>query len=111
MGTAELQALPRQAFLLNPARGPLVQEEALVQALREGWLAGAALDTHYQYPLPPGHPLWGLKNVILTPHISGSSEIPFFRQRVWDLFTQNMERHLSNRELLNELTPAQLSGQ
>ena len=110
VGTAELQALPRRAFLLNPARGPLVQEEALLQALREGWLAGAALDTHYQYPLPPEHPLWGLKNVILTPHISGSSASPFFRQRIWDLFTQNMERCSSNRELLNELTPAQLSG-
>ena len=67
MGETELQALPPRAFLLNPARGPLVQEAALLRALRESWIAGAALDTHFQYPLPAEHPLWQLPNVILTP--------------------------------------------
>ena len=58
IGEKELRALPRTAFLLNPARGPLVQEQALLKALQEAWIAGAALDTHYAYPLAPNHPLW-----------------------------------------------------
>lgn len=108
VGEAELRALPSRAYLLNPARGPLVQEPALLRALREGWIAGAALDTHFQYPLPSDHPLWRLPNVILTPHISGSSRSPFFLPRVWDLFAQNVERILADQPLLNELRPEQL---
>ncbi len=73
VGEDELRALRPSAFVLNPARGPLIKESALFAALRENWIAGAAIDTHYQYPLPPEHPLWSFENVILTPHISGSS--------------------------------------
>lgn len=109
VGETELRALPSRAFLLNPARGPLVQEAALLRALREGWIAGAALDTHFQYPLPPDHPLWLMPNVILTPHISGSSLSPRFGERVWDLFTQNVGRFLAGQPLLNELSPQQLT--
>ncbi|BBO33626.1 D-2-hydroxyacid dehydrogenase [Lacipirellula parvula] len=105
-----LQTLPRQAYLLNPARGPLVEEHALIAALRERRIAGAALDTHYYYPMPADHPLWGMDNVILTPHISGSSESSYFLERIWDLFSQNVERFLTNKPLLNELTSRQLSG-
>ncbi|HJN15590.1 MAG TPA: NAD(P)-dependent oxidoreductase, partial [Armatimonadota bacterium] len=96
--------------LLNPARGPLVQEKALLQALREGWIAGAALDTHYYYPMPADHALWRFPNVIITPHVSGSSASPYFLDRIWDLFVQNVERYVSGQPLLNELTPAQLAG-
>ena len=80
VGEEELRALPDTAFVLNPARGPLIREDALLRALREGWIAGAALDTHYHYPLPAEHPLWAFANVILTPHISGSSLSPRFRE-------------------------------
>ncbi len=110
VGEQELRALPPRAFLLNPARGPLVQEAALLHALREGWIAGAALDTHFQYPLPPEHPLWQLRNVILTPHISGSSQSPYFLPRVWDLFSQNVGRFLQSKPLLNELSREALLG-
>ncbi|MCF6286475.1 MAG: D-2-hydroxyacid dehydrogenase, partial [Candidatus Hydrogenedentes bacterium] len=89
----DLRTLPSTAILLNPARGPLVEEEALLQALREGWIAGAALDTHYHYPMPPDHPLWSMPNVIMTPHISGSTMSTHFFERVWDLFVQNVERY------------------
>jgi len=106
----ELRAMRPTAYLLNPARGPLVQEHALLRALSEGWIAGAALDTHFQYPMPPEHPLWRLPNVIMTPHISGSSGSPFFLQRVWDIFVQNVERLRQNKPLLNLLTPKQLNG-
>jgi phosphoglycerate dehydrogenase-like enzyme len=110
VGEAELRALPRSAYLLNPARGPLIQEAALIRALQEQWIAGAALDTHFHYPMPPEHPLWKMANVIMTPHISGSSRSPFFLPRVWDLFTQNVRRVLQGQPLLNELTPEQLTS-
>lgn len=110
IGERELQALPRHAFVLNPARGPIIREEALLRALREGWIAGAALDTHYKYPMPPEHPLWRFPNVIFTPHISGSSLSPRFGERLWDIFAQNLVRYERGEPLLNELTPAQLAG-
>jgi len=104
IGEAELKMLPRSAFLLNPARGPIIQEQALIQALREGWIAGAALDTHFAYPLPADHPLWRFPNAILTPHISGADKSPNFPDRIADLFIQNVNRYLERRPLLNEIT-------
>lgn len=105
IGARELHALPETAFLLNPSRGPIVQEEALLIALRESWIAGAALDTHFSYPLPPDHPLWRMPNVILTPHISGSDRSRDFPMRLGELFAQNVERYLDGRPLLNLVTP------
>ncbi len=110
MGEAELRMLKKTAFLLNPARGPLIQEQALIRALQENWIAGAALDTHYYYPMPQGHPLWLMKNVIFTPHISGSSASPHFLERTWDIFYQNMIRLQKQAPLLNELPLDALKG-
>jgi phosphoglycerate dehydrogenase-like enzyme len=108
VGERELRALPRTAYLLNPARGPLVKEQALLKALRRGWIAGAALDTHFQYPMPPNHPLWRMPNVIMTPHISGLSK--HYVPRFWDIFIKNVERDLHGQPLINELTSEQLSA-
>ena len=108
VGEAELKMLRPHAFVLNPARGPLIQEQPLIRALQEGWIAGAALDTHYQYPLPANHPLWSMQNVILTPHISGSSSSPKFLERVWDIMVQNITRLINKQNLLNELSDADL---
>jgi phosphoglycerate dehydrogenase-like enzyme len=107
VGERELQALPRTAFLLNPARGPIVQEQALLQALRQGWIAGAALDTHFAYPLPADHPLWRFPNVLLTPHISGADHSQHFPARVGELFYANVQRYLAGQPLLNQLTAAE----
>lgn len=106
-----LRALPSRAFVLNPARGCLIREDVLLKALSEDWIAGAALDTHYCYPMPAEHPLWRFPNVIMTPHISGSTLSPHFLERIWDLFTQNVERYMTGGALLNELTVSQLLGQ
>lgn len=111
IGERELQALPRTAFVLNPARGRIIRQEALLQALREKWIAGAAIDTHYQYPMPPDHPLWKFPNVIFTPHISGSNMTQTFKARLWEIFSINVERLAGGEPLLNELTPAQLAGE
>jgi phosphoglycerate dehydrogenase-like enzyme len=110
IGKLQLEALPRHAYILNPARGPLIDEQALIKALTERSVAGAALDTHYSYPLPADHPLWHLSNVIITPHISGSTDSQYTGPRVWDILVQNVEAFLDGRPLLNELTPYQLQG-
>jgi phosphoglycerate dehydrogenase-like enzyme len=102
------EALPNHAFLLNPARGPLVNEADLLDALRNGAIAGAALDTHFKYPMPPDHPLWRMPNVIMTPHISGSSKSPHFISRLWQLFGENVRRWQAGKPLLNELSVRQL---
>lgn len=109
IGEKELSRLKRTAFILNPARGPLIDEQALVNALQNNRIAGAALDTHYYYPMPPGHPLWQLPNVILTPHISGSSLSPGFLERGWDIFVQNIIRLRNGEQLLNELAAKDLA--
>jgi phosphoglycerate dehydrogenase-like enzyme len=111
VGTEELEALPSSCFVLNPARGPLIREDALLRALRAGTIAGAALDTHYHYPMPPEHPLWRFPNVIMTPHISGSTLSTRYGERVWDLFVKNIRRLMAGGPLLNELTAAQLRGE
>lgn len=110
IGEQELLALKPTAFLLNPARGPLIEEAALLKALREGWFAGAALDTHYYYPMPADHPLWRFPNVIMTPHISGSELGPLFVSRMSDILLQNVGQFLNDRPLWNELTAEELSG-
>lgn len=99
----DLQTLPPSAMLLNPARGPLIREDALIQALKEGWITGAALDVHYYYPMPSDHPLWHMPNVIMTPHISGSTKSTWFPERIWDLFIQNVKRYNADETLLNQL--------
>jgi len=108
IGADHLKAMKRTAFLLNPSRGPIVQEAALLQALRDGWIAGAALDTHYAYPLPPEHPLWKQPNAILTPHVSGSDRSDQYAGRIGDLLSQNVERLLTGRPLFNELSRREL---
>lgn len=110
LGERELRAMKPTATLLNPARGALVQEEALVRALREGWLAGAALDTHHHYPMPPDHPLWSLPNVIMTPHISGSDKGAYYLDRIWEIVMHNIIALQEGRPLWNELTEAELRG-
>lgn len=110
IGERELGALPSTAFILNPARGPIIQEQALLQALRENRIGGAALDTHYYYPMPNDHPLWEFPNVIMTPHISGGDQNPYFLPRIWDLFTENVRRYMANEPLLNELSHRELDG-
>lgn len=68
IGEAQLRRMKPTALFINAARGPLVDEAALARALREGWIAGAALDVFCTEPLPPEHPLRGAPNLLLTPH-------------------------------------------
>jgi len=83
------------------ARGSLVDEAALTEALQRRAIAGAALDVADREPLPPESPLWGLENVFITPHISAASEYLWDRQT--ELLLENLERWFSGRELLNQV--------
>jgi phosphoglycerate dehydrogenase-like enzyme len=87
IGAPELASMKPGAWLVNVARGSLVDEDALVAALSTGPLGGAALDALPQEPLDPGHPLWRLPNVILSPHSSWRS---------WRLAEREVERYLGN---------------
>jgi len=74
VGEAELRAMKKTAYLINTARGQLVQTPPLAKALREGWIAGASLDVYEPEPLPPDSPLAGLENLILSPHTGGLTD-------------------------------------
>lgn len=87
------------AWLINIARGPIVDEPALIDALLAGKIGGAALDTFAKEPLPADSPLWTLPNAIITPHTSNSS--PKVRERTLALFVENIRRYKAGERLLN----------
>lgn len=99
IGEAELRAMKPTAYLINISRGGVVDEAALVRALHEGWIAGAALDVVATEPLPQDSELWGMPNVILTPHVAGV----FLDMRIetTDLFCRNLKRYVEGQELFN----------
>ena len=101
IGAGVLSAMKPTAFLLNLGRGEVVDEAALVEALRNQTIAGAALDTFQQEPLPPEHPFWEMHNVIITPHIGGLSDT--YVEQVLPIFRENLRRFLlgERRNLIN----------
>jgi len=92
IGAEALSSMKRTAFLINIARGEIVDEEALIEALKTGKIAGAALDAFCTEPLPRDHPLWELKNVIITPHVGGLCDIS--TEQVLSIFEENLRRFL-----------------
>jgi phosphoglycerate dehydrogenase-like enzyme len=101
IGERQLARMKPSAYLVNIARGSLVDEEALIRALERRAIAGAALDVASQEPLPPESPLWKLDNVFLTPHMSAVSGNLWERQT--ELLLENLERWFAGRELLNRV--------
>ncbi len=89
------------AVFVNVGRGGVVDEEALIDALRDGRLAGAALDVFAREPLPPESPLWELDNVLISPHTSALSARE--NERVVDLFAENLRRYLAGEELVSRI--------
>jgi phosphoglycerate dehydrogenase-like enzyme len=91
--------MPGHAWLVNIARGKLVDETALRRALANGWIGGAVLDVFEEEPLPAESPLYDTPNLIITPHTSWSSDKVV--ERSIDLFVANLERHLAGQPLEN----------
>ena len=95
IGAAELAAMRPTAWLINVARGPVVDEAAPLDALRNNRLGGVVLDVFDEEPLPQGHPLWEFGNVVVTPHISG----PSTPGEIAPIFDDNLRRYLAGRTL------------
>jgi phosphoglycerate dehydrogenase-like enzyme len=89
------------AWIMNIARGAIVDEPAMIEALQAKRIGGAALDVFTTEPLPPESPLWKLENVIITPHHSGSS--PRVAERTLALFAENLRRYKAGEQLINRV--------
>ena len=99
VGEPELMRMRPTAYLINVARGSVVDEAALVRALEAGRIAGAALDVFETEPLPATSPLWAMENVIVTPHIAGEPED--YPRRVMTVLEENIRRWRDGRPLRN----------
>jgi phosphoglycerate dehydrogenase-like enzyme len=104
LGARELAWLKPTAYLINLARGGIVDEDALADTLRSGRLAGAALDVFAEEPLPASSPLWSAPNTILTPHVAGLG--PGYMERLTEIFAENLDRIENDRPLRNEVDRA-----
>jgi phosphoglycerate dehydrogenase-like enzyme len=102
IGAVELAAMKPGAWLVNIGRGGLVDQDALVEALRARRIGGAFLDTVTPEPLPPEHPLWGLENCLITMHLSGRSQTGMIA-RAAELFLRNLDAFLGGRPMENEV--------
>jgi glyoxylate reductase len=103
IGEAQLKAMKPTAFLINTARGGVVDTDALLRALTEGWIAGAGLDVTEPEPLPRDHPLLNLENLVLTPH-SGTSTVGT-RRRMGEIALENLLAGLAGKELPRRVRP------
>jgi phosphoglycerate dehydrogenase-like enzyme len=101
VGERLLHRMKPTSILVNIGRGALVQEPALVRALRDGWIGGAALDVFAHEPLSPESPLWTMPNVVMTPHVAGTH--PDYMARSADIFLENLKRYHRGLPLHNEV--------
>lgn len=106
IGRAEFEAMRDDAILINVARGDVVDEPALIEALRAGTIRGATLDVTSTEPLPAESPLWTLPNCVLTPHDAGWS--PRATERIAALFLDNLGRYIRGEPLRNEIMTTDL---
>lgn len=101
IGEAELRAMKKNAVLINVGRGPIVVESALIAALSENRIRGAALDVFDQEPLPAGHPLYALENVLLSPHCADLTLNSGSRLSAAKFFVENLDRFVKGEPLAN----------
>lgn len=94
-----LALLPQGAYVVNVGRGTAIQQDAIIDALNSGALAGAALDVMVPEPLPAEDPLWDAKNLILTPHVSGNMTLGYTCDRNVDLFCEDLANYAAGRPL------------
>lgn len=101
MDAHKLSLMKKEAILINVGRGSAVDTQALCDALNSGRLSGAALDVTDPEPVPPEHPLWDTKNLLITPHIAGNYNLPKSYEKVFQLCCENIKRYLSGETLHN----------
>ena len=88
-------------YLINIGRGSIIDEEAMIEHLKSGKIAKAALDVFEEEPLPEDNPLWEMENVYISPHNSATS--PMNHERIFDIAYKNMKRYINNEKLINEI--------
>ena len=93
LNRARIALLPPEAYVINVGRGTAIEQEPLIEALNGGRLAGAALDVMDPEPLPPDHPLWSARNLILTPHVSGNMTLGYTCDTNVELFCADLLRY------------------
>jgi phosphoglycerate dehydrogenase-like enzyme len=103
IGRKELKLMREDAFLINTSRGPIIDEAALIEALRSRKIGGAGLDVFETEPLPKNSPLRKLNNVILTPHIAGSPDGSKFHHKRYEFFVENIKRVFEGKVPINAL--------
>src|SRR5206468_5658243 len=101
---ARLRQMKRSAYLINVGRGVIVDLADLTAALQAGEIAGAGLDVFAVEPLPADHPLWGMENVIVTPHMAGLG--PHTAARRHEILIENVRRFVAGQELINVVDKA-----
>lgn len=101
MDRNRLNLLKPEAVIINVGRGSAIDTEALVEALREERIAGAALDVTDPEPLPMDHPLWDLRHSLITPHVSGGFALPETLEKIVDICAENLKRYVNGEELKN----------
>ena len=99
LSAERIALLKENAYVINVGRGTAVDQDALIQALNAGKIAGAALDVVDPEPLPPDHPLWEAKNLILTPHVSGNMTLAYTCDMNVDQFCEDLENYMAGRPL------------
>ncbi len=105
IGERELKKMKKTAFLINAARGPIIDEKALIKALKEGWIKGAGLDVFEQEPVPADNPLLKMENVILSPHFLCHTDEAFinmayeWKEQVESILSGKMPENLVNRKV------------
>jgi phosphoglycerate dehydrogenase-like enzyme len=103
LGEAAFRAMRQSAVFVNVGRGKTVDQSALVRALQEGWIRGAALDVYEQEPLPPESPLWDIPNALISPHMG--SDTPRYMERMTDILCDNLRRYAEGEPLRNVVNP------
>ena len=99
IGEAELAVMKPTAIIVNIGRGPIIDETALLPALQNKTIAGAALDVFEQEPLPEDSPLWALDNLLITSHYAGGT--PRYHERAFAIFLDNLGRYQRGESLKN----------
>jgi D-2-hydroxyacid dehydrogenase (NADP+) len=101
IGEEQFRSMKPTAYVINMGRGALIDTNALLKALKEGWIAGAGLDVFENEPLPVDSELWKLDNVVITPHVAGSS--PYYDERAVEIFCDNLKRYIEGKPLRKDV--------
>lgn len=99
IGEKELDMMKPGSYIVNVARGQMIDHDALIEKLKSGHISGAGLDVFPQEPLPPGDPLWRAPNIIITPHTAGST--PHYPERAAEIFKKNLDAFISGEPMVN----------